>query len=266
MSFCRNCGAEIGDAKFCPSCGVASGTPEEKTLAADANQKTSAGGAPIKKRRGCLIPLIVVFVLIGALAISMSYAFKNADRLGATARGSLAKELDISAEQADMVLDVLTQCGFSKVEFVEHDDLLDDMNADGELGYRLTIDGVKNVILYLAEDKTVSALRWADYDLYKDGQVVAKITDYRMTVSEQSALQSKCQETIKEILKSPSTAQFAGYSDWKFSKSPERVMVYGYVDSQNAFGAVVRSEFQFTLTPDTSQITSLIFDGEELIK
>jgi len=53
---------------------------------------------------------------------------------------------------------------------------------------------------------------------------------------------SQCEDRVKSLLKAPATAQFnseaSGYGTWK---------VTGSVDSQNSFGAMVRSYFQCTV-------------------
>lgn len=82
--------------------------------------------------------------------------------------------------------------------------------------------------------------------------------------SEKSDIHYKCQETIKTILKSPSTAKFPNILEWSMTKTRKGIVVQSYVDSQNSFGAELRNEFQFIIKGGT--ITSLIFDGQELMK
>ena len=49
---------------------------------------------------------------------------------------------------------------------------------------------------------------------------------------------------IKARLRSPSTADFASYSQTKFNREPEcRMLIRGYVDSQNGFGATIRTHY-----------------------
>lgn len=84
-----------------------------------------------------------------------------------------------------------------------------------------------------------------------------------MPLSEKSDLQYKCQETIKTILKSPSTAKFPNILEWSIGKTRKGIVVQSYVDSQNSFGAELRNEFQFIIKDGT--ITSLIFDGQEVM-
>jgi len=64
---------------------------------------------------------------------------------------------------------------------------------------------------------------------------------------------------VERRLKSPSTADFGPFRDAKvMSLTPEKnsackFLVTGQVDSQNGFGAMIRSEFTVTLSKDKGQ-------------
>ena len=66
-------------------------------------------------------------------------------------------------------------------------------------------------------------------------------SDFRM------AARSKAKQHVEAILKSPSTADFPWF-DWQVTKADQakdiRYVVYSYVDSQNGFGATVRTKFR----------------------
>ena len=53
----------------------------------------------------------------------------------------------------------------------------------------------------------------------------------------------------EERLKSPSTADFQNCYDAKIIKENNEYTVYSYVDSQNSFGAMIRTEYIATLKP-----------------
>ena len=71
---------------------------------------------------------------------------------------------------------------------------------------------------------------------------------------------------IKSLLVSPSTAKFPNILHWKFAKDKGILIVQSYVDSQNAYGAMIRNYFQFKIDTKVQKITSLIIDGEEYMK
>lgn len=61
-----------------------------------------------------------------------------------------------------------------------------------------------------------------------------------------------CQEFVKKFLKSPASAKFPSYlSDINadaHSVGPDEYMVLSYVDSQNSFGAMIRTRYKCVLT------------------
>ena len=172
----------------------------------------------------------------------------------------------VSPEEGKKIDSILRECGIEKLKSFEHDELLDGMHSDEETGYRLAInDDVKNIILYLNKDKSVYSLKYSVYDLYIDNIVTATIQDYTFTTKEASNLMIKCEEKVKSILKSPSTAKFPSILNWGFQKEKNIVTVQGYVDAQNGFGAEIRSMFQFIINTDDDTIQSFIFDNQEMI-
>ena len=76
MAFCRNCGKEIGEAKFCPECGIQIAGTESKTVdstqAVPPSPKTpnmppvpgQVWQSPRKKSHGCLITFLVVLGVV----------------------------------------------------------------------------------------------------------------------------------------------------------------------------------------------------------
>ncbi|WP_340382292.1 hypothetical protein U5640_36305 [Streptomyces sp. SS7] len=64
-----------------------------------------------------------------------------------------------------------------------------------------------------------------------------------------------CEDFVKQRLKSPSTADFPGVTDADYAKTttlsdtkPWKYKVTGVVDSQNGFGAIVRSAYVCTVS------------------
>ena len=251
MKNCPNCGESvISNAQFCTRCGFKFDNIKQ------------ANNLPLVKKKkgtGCLITMLVFAVLMIVFAICL---------LNMGGPGEAKKVMNaagITEEQADAVIEILSNCGVDEIDEIMHDEMLDDMNADGEEGYRVTTEKANNIILYLSDGK-VGIIRWSDNDLYKDGKCISKLTDYVLTISEEVDLEIMSQDYVKNVLKSPSTAKFPNITGWKFHKDKEEIIIQSYVDSQNGFGATIRSEFQIVCTPDKSKVTSFIFDGEEYIK
>lgn len=210
--------------------------------------------------KGCLIVIIVFFVICAGIGIIMSLTMDK------VTKSDVAKYIDVTDEQANKIESILKNCGIDQISSIEHDELLDNAHIDGETGYRLKTGNIDNIILYLLSDKSVNQVRYADYDLYVDGSNVATLQDYTVSKDEMNKYQYLCQEKVKEILKSPSTAKFPVYTEWGFKQEKNIFTVQGYVDAQNSFGAETRSNFQFVIDMDSDTIQSFIFDGEELIE
>lgn len=128
-----------------------------------------------ERKKASALPIIIFLVIAIGLGCSLWYGLSHADELGASPRGKIANVAGISLEQADIVLDVLEQCGVQTITSIEHDTLLDDMQGQGEKGYRIATEDAPNVMLYLLEDGSVYSIRYADKDLYSDGAVIAKL-------------------------------------------------------------------------------------------
>ena len=114
-------------------------------------------------------------------------------------------------------------------------------------------------------DNKIICIRWADKDFYRDGKVLLNFNDYLISWDEKNEYNIDAQERIKSLLKAPSTAKFPNINNWKFGKDNGIVTVQAYVDSENSFGAKLRSEFQIKYDSNKNVI-SLIIDGVEYIK
>lgn len=272
---CKECGKEISDkATACPHCGcpvqTADGAKveiqEESTVK---GKDQSQGAAPVKKKKkghGCLMTIIVFALICVVVNIAVTNDAKDRKENPQKYDDSIAaKYIDVSSEESSKIDAVLNDCGITDVVSFEHDELLDNAHVDGETGYRIATKNADNIILYLLEDKSVSQIRYGDYDLYVNGSKTATLEDYTVSMDDVNKYQYICQEKVKEILKSPSTAKFPNYTEWGFGKEKNIMTVQGYVDAQNSFGAETRSKFQFIIDTDTNTIQSFIFDGQEMI-
>lgn len=179
---------------------------------------------------------------------------------------SIQKTAKLNEQQSKAAADVLKKCGVDVIENIKSDSSLDNLRDKGEKGYRLTVnDSVRNFIVYIVPSGEIDNIRWSNKDFYKEGKVLLNIKDCTMTLTEKSELQYSCQETIKQVLKSPKSAEFPSIAEWRFDKTPEQIVVQSYVDAQNSFGANLRAKFKFVLDTKTRKIKSFTFDGKKVI-
>lgn len=89
------------------------------------------------------------------------------------------EDMGVEESVANEIVAILNECFVATITEVKHDDALDNMNMEGEKGYRVNATGVSNVILYMKPDNTVNLVRWADNDLYADGEYVDTVVKIR---------------------------------------------------------------------------------------
>lgn len=87
-------------------------------------------------------------------------------------------------------------------------------------------------------------------------------------------LQDSAKDTINSVLKSPSTAEYPGsfldqFEGWQFSRKGNKLTLSSYVDSQNSYGAMIRSyftvEFKYNFDKSKAKVVYLVFDGDVLV-
>ncbi len=271
---CPRCGI-VHNCNFCPNCGLQAPPTPPPINNGYADQFYTNAPQQKKGMHGCLIAAIISFgvILMIGLSIFISTPFVGTVTTDSdvpkgekpTKKTEFQTVTGCSAEQEVEILSILENCGIKSIDSIEHDEILDDLNEVGETGYRISSNDINNIILYLKVDKTVNTVRYAGNKLYENGEVKSTISDYTLTWGEQSDLQIRCKKTIESLLKSPSTAKFPNILKWTFWKEDGKIYVQSYVDAQNAFGATLRSEFQFIINADDHTVESLIFDGEEVI-
>lgn len=187
------------------------------------------------------IKVVGIFLVLSAILGSV-----QAPRDNSSAVASAAQEKQIKTALATME---------TKLKSYEHDELLDDNEGNGSKGYRLKTDR-GNVIAYFKDDKLYS-LRWADRDLYKEGKTLVKLNDYLLTDGEFMNVILNLKSVIKTDLNDPDSAEFADYSEWRYKKTPEGILVKSWLRAKNAFGAKIKRSFVAELSPDGSNIRNL---------
>lgn len=84
-----------------------------------------------------------------------------------------------------------------------------------------------------------------DTDIYADGAVVGDVNDLLVSSMQYVTLCNSAQSDVSDRLKSPATAVYPdvlGY-DWTVVRDADFFYVSSYVDSQNGFGALLRTNF-----------------------
>ena len=236
---CPECHKKISSqAESCPHCGhpMKKSSPQQESQA-----KQSALAAKKPKKHG--------FLFAFGIFLAVCFCF-----------GMVARVLSQTPAET-----IYTQAGMTpEGEEAVKTALLDNAHFEGEKGYRISSGDTKNIILYTNTDGSVYQLKYADNILFENGAAVSSIHDYTFTIAEISNLQVACEDAVESVLVAPATAKFPNYTEWGFSKQNGEIIIQGYVDSENAFGATLRSTFQFTLNASDNTVKSFIFDGQEM--
>lgn len=170
----------------------------------------------------------------------------------------LSEYIDISvAEKANDI--IINQLNFSEVEFRE--------KMGETTNFEIALDGVL-AVLTASDDVYRIFIPDSDYVFYEDGAVkmtAQQFNDVTIDSYEQTAYYSIAQEIVESYLKSPKSADFPSIAfnsgDIGMKKSGDIVVVQGYVDAENSFGAKIRSQYtvEFKVTDLDSFSYELIY-------
>lgn len=207
-----------------------------------------------KKKKGCVsyfsifaIFIILIFVVIPNQNDNEKTKSTPKATPGPTPYVSpieqFSKSLDdcseyVNNETAETLYNFLqNNLGFSEIEFIEKNavgDIVFDINADDYL-LRVTLD-----------DESIYSIDCGGYKLY-DGEkvLVDKNGLLDREIDNESAYYNIAKEIVESALKAPATAEFPSIfsDDIKMQRNKDIVAVQSYVDSQNSFGAMIRSEW-----------------------
>lgn len=174
-----------------------------------------------------------------------------------------AKEHDVNIDLAESIYTVFSNIGIDTEQIASFE------VEEGMFGknYTVTYEG-GSYTAYTNDKEIVSVQR--DYFILYDNieKITLTIEDYNVWAAEEKAREEELARTtltseetsffvefsktiIKANLKAPSTADFAGsfwspYEGWEYSRDGSVVMIKSYVDSQNSFGAMIRTNFLIT--------------------
>ena len=238
------------------------------------NQRTEKKNAyKTGGKKGCLTVVIVfVFfsIFLGLLGSKGLLKTEETNKLSRNEK-QIKESCNVTDKEAIKISQILENCEIITIDKIEHDEILDDMFNEGDTGYRLQSNRIKNIIMYLNSKKEVIVVRHADIDMFSENTYKTKFSSFYLTVSQETKLQISVQNGVKSILKSPSSAEFPLIAKWNFHRDAltNIVTIRSYVDSQNSFGATIRSEFVvlYKITGDIEQgeYTLLYFEFDNQI-
>ena len=219
---------------------------------------------PIYKRKWfiAIIIFIVLLILVGGCGGDGSSQEGNDSSKDAT---RLAKEYDIEVALAE---DFISCCEKIDIEYdeVEISEMTQEEAAFSYEQYLFDVTSADNKVATIASG-TITF-----YD--PANEVLIPVWDRLVTSDELITLSVRSETLVKSVLKAPSTAEFPSTafeeSEWNIRKNGDRYVLTSWVDAENSFGAMVRSNYAIAFNWDGSEDTepeveSFIFDGETII-
>lgn len=234
--YCKNCGKELPDnAKFCPRCGKLTSYKASKKKWYDRNWIW-------------VLVAILVFAVIGGRSNDGN---SSTDAPEAESETKIVVEL---SEKEQFAADFREESGLSEdcANFL-YDFLYADLgarnirfvgkNSVGDINWDISTTDYR--LMATADEDGIYRVICGDYTLY-DGESVKYTCDdlaQRDVSDNRAAYVVIAQEIVSSVLKAPSTAEFQNSWEMVVARNGNLVAVQGYVDSQNGFGAMIRSDF-----------------------
>lgn len=161
-----------------------------------------------------------------------------------------AEENDLEPIVAKNLLSATDDIGVKKKN-------INDIKANGET-IKFTYEGYYFTVSL--EDDIVKRIESGDIVFYKDGKAIKQVKDYIVSTLQLTTLVAQVEVDVKSQLKAPSTAKFCGTLEYKIQRVKESFKISGYVDSENSFGAKIRSNFSanYAWDGDTKTTPTLI--------
>lgn len=185
----------------------------------------------------------------------------------ARSASKLGRGMELTREQEEKLLDIFSRCGIGEIDSVETFQAGEDRTS-----YYVEDEETKayggadyTIVVWLNnEAKEVDAIYFHDQDIYTDGEVRAKVSDFYVSREDRDKYRASAQTLVNQLLLVPNSAKYPSASGWAFAIRDGKVLVQSSVQSKNAFGVDLESKFQVTF--ETGNPVSLILDGQEYIK
>ena len=245
---CPFCQTDIPQiAKACPNC-------HKKVV------KSSATPAII-----IIFVIIALVVLLAALGSGQSSTDKNQ---GSTKGSLLSKNMELTEEQETKMKAIFEECGIlelKKVDKFQESETKTSYHVDDveTQSYR----SINNTIVVWVDNETkaVQEIYFNDKDIYRDGKVVAKVSDYYVSDKLRKEYRLTAEILINQYINFPDTAKYKSASGWKFGVQDGYDIVQSSVEAENAFKQKVTEDFQIKYDRKTGNPVSIIIGDQEYL-
>lgn len=218
--------------------------------------KRKTNGTKFNKKLKIVFIVIIVFAIFTAILSS-----------DVESGNLLMQNMDMNEEQEAIALDVFEKCGIGKIVSVTQF-----QKGDIQTSYQIEDEetqayaGVENTIVVWInnETKEIEQIYFHDNDIYINGEVKSKVSDYYVSSDERNNYRVSSQMLVTNVLNNPDTAKFPAISGWSFKKENGIIVIQSSVTSKNDFG--VDKTHQFQVKYKNGNPTSFIIDNKEYLK
>lgn len=233
--------------------------PEPNAVpAAPTENSVEVRAKKIKKGLLVAIAIVVLCAAVSSILNSSPSVNKNVKKL--------MEASGLEQEVCETVYAQLQECGVGEIS-----NILTLVESDGTwYSCRIsTPDYYGSGVVNITPEDGLYTFNWGGATIYNAEKLKKprNLSDYALPYGADFYYMNNAEEIIKEYLKAPSTAEFPGRimdaSKWSFEYSykDKTVTVSSYVDSQNSFGAMVRSPFTVVFDVKNNVVTSVSLDG-----
>ncbi len=125
---------------------------------------------------------------------------------------------------------------FSDIKYLEK-------NSVGDTNFDINADGY--ILMVTVDAENIYRIICGDFILYENANIcmTKQDLDNRNMSGYESLFYVVAKEIVENNLKSPSTAKFCSLNECSMERSDDIGIVVGYVEAQNSFGVMIRSNF-----------------------
>lgn len=274
MIKCPECRKKISsNATVCPNCGM----PLDPVQANNNSKKSKSN------KKLIIIAILLILMIIGAVSgdkedktseittETVTESINNSETTSETESTEvvltekeqfiLDASTDFNEELANTAYDLLTEMGFSWIEYERKSDNgymvasveinKEESNSWLPSKWDLYIEFVDGILTYIGNES---------YVLYQDNEIKMNYDQLEaryISLDDQAQYITWGKKWIEESLKAPSTVKYIDDSI-RIGKNYNYVMMAGELDAQNSFGAMIRSTFivEFSLIETEEKITA----------
>lgn len=209
----------------------------------------------------------LLFIIIMLLSLALAGCGGNEKNISQVQQNTKNTVQEMNDEQYQNLIKTFADCEFNGNFTLTRTKNNDNLTGAGEISF-VAEDEFKNTFLVcFAPNNTVYRIVAPfNYDVYSNGKVNYKASDFILTKKEKQAIINVVQTHIKENLTKSNLSikniEFWDIYDWGITKTPDGIKASSYFVLPNAEGQRKRTDFNAVLDKTGKQVISIHFSGK----